>query len=414
MAVPSDDVVIGRTIRAIRESAGLQAKSVADEVGVNATKFSRWENGETRLRASELATLADALGVSPVAIIHPTSLLGRLAVSQRNLEGGSLRRTDLASRVLALSEFHQLFQDSGICTTPSKATKAPLFESGSWIEDAERLSQWAWTEIGEDLDGVGDARFDALVYAIEYALDVDVLVEPFDADGTLGLALTDPEFPLIVVNSAKPRRQALFTIAHELGHVLRSDGELLWGDESMAGNGSTSERFANAFAAAFLMPKAHLAELVPHRRELSSDVLGQLLYRFGVSVQTLAFRLHNLALVNAAERDRLRSLSPFRIAALVSDPQIKRRLAASDASPSYSNKPPQHLLNRAMAAYRAKVCSIGPVAGLLRLSDDRARAVVDATTDDVGTWELLDDAEHLDLATGPFGEEGALGESDPL
>src|SRR4051812_27848870 len=67
----------------------------------------------------------------------------------------------------------------------------------------------------------GDQRLGALADAIEDQLGMDGLVEGFAGDRLSGAALTDPAFPLILVNSAFSRARSLFTLAHELGPLLR-------------------------------------------------------------------------------------------------------------------------------------------------------------------------------------------------
>lgn len=66
------------------------------------------------------------------------------------------------------------------------------------------------------------------------------------------------------------------------------------------------ERQANAFAAAFLMPETRVRTMIDSY-VLGPESLARMLYEFGISFQSLIFRLHNLRIVNSALRDQLQA-----------------------------------------------------------------------------------------------------------
>ncbi|MEJ7721801.1 MAG: ImmA/IrrE family metallo-endopeptidase [Ilumatobacteraceae bacterium] len=45
--------------------------------------------------------------------------------------------------------------------------------------------------------------------------------------------ITDRSFPLVFVRASQPRPRALFTLAHELAHVLAGDGDTFTVDEDL-------------------------------------------------------------------------------------------------------------------------------------------------------------------------------------
>lgn len=121
--------------------------------------------------------------------------------------------------------------------------------------------------------------------------------------GTIGYNLSDP-----------PVRQR-FTIAHELGHfeLHGKNGELfvdttkhysvLFRDQSSSTGEIQSEREANAFAAALLMPEKFLQrEISKHNFDLTDEnALKLLAHRFNVSTQAMTFRIANLELFSPAK-----------------------------------------------------------------------------------------------------------------
>ena len=115
------------------------------------------------------------------------------------------------------------------------------------------------------------------------------MVESLASVAPLGLSITDAEFSFILVNAEQLRSRALFTLAHELGHVLNSDGATINIDRDLRAR-TDEERLANAFAAAFLMPEPQVRAAID-RFGRGADCLARMLLRFGVSHETLVYRL---------------------------------------------------------------------------------------------------------------------------
>ena len=54
----------GARLHALREAAGLTQAQVADKLGISARAYAFWEREPVSLRAEQIATLADVLGVT--------------------------------------------------------------------------------------------------------------------------------------------------------------------------------------------------------------------------------------------------------------------------------------------------------------------------------------------------------------
>lgn len=144
--------------------------------------------------------------------------------------------------------------------------------------------------------------------------DIEIKLDKVD-DDLSGFLFRDKKSgrTIIGVNSAHHKNRQNFTIAHELGHYLLHEGEVIHLDEergaytinyrkaaSAKGN-DDNEREANLFAALLLMPEQLL------RKELagkSYDLLDENEYglkdlakKFGVSTMALTFRLSDLGLI---------------------------------------------------------------------------------------------------------------------
>jgi hypothetical protein len=89
---------------------------------------------------------------------------------------------------------------------------------------------------------------------------------------------------------------------------------------------------------------------------------ADLLARYRVSLDALAFWLHNLGIINAAGRDAVRRVSSARIAL--------RQGRASDLQACHDQRWPDGLLRRAVEAYAKGRISIRPIAQLIKVDPD--------------------------------------------
>ena len=356
------EVSIGRQIRRLREAAGLKAADLAGALGVDASAVSNLEHDRRSVKADELGVIADFLGVSQLAILEPDSLLGRLPVAHRT-NGDGTASQDSTMRLTALAELHQVLNDGGH-PAPSCTDEPPPRDS-RWLQHANALADWAQQRLAPAANG--DDRLTELATAIEAKLCVDVMVESLGEDAPLGLSVTDSEFCFILVNADQLRSRALFTLAHELGHVLNRDGTTINIDRDLRAR-SDEERLANAFAAAFLMPEPEIKETI-NKYGRGAESLARMLVGFGVSYETLIYRLHNLGIINAEGRDRLRKTRWASLIEYVDNDEIARGLlAARGARPE--RRPPTLLATRCLDGAVDGIVGAGPLARLLDVDVD--------------------------------------------
>ncbi|MDE0161456.1 MAG: XRE family transcriptional regulator [Acidimicrobiaceae bacterium] len=357
------EVSIGRQIRRLREAAGLKAADLADALGVDASAVSNLEHDRRNVKAAELAAIASFLGVSQLAILEPDSLLGRLPVAHRT-NGDATASQDSLMRLTALAELHQVLDEGGHPTPPRTGEPPPRLSG--WLRQANALADWAQQRLAPTASG--EDRLTELATAIEAKLCVDVMVESLGEDGPLGLCITDSAFSFILVNADQLRSRALFTLAHELGHVLNSDGTTINIDRDLRAR-SDEERLANAFAAAFLMPEPKIRETIS-KYGRQAESLARMLVGFGVSYETLIYRLHNLGIINAEGRARLKRIRWASLIGHLDDDETARNLlAARGARPE--RRPPTLLASRCLHGALDGIVSAGPLARLLDVEIDK-------------------------------------------
>lgn len=367
LAAVDSAAAIGARIRELRERAGVQSQTLAVGIGVDPSAMSNIERGKRAVKSSELAAIASILGVSPIALLSGDSLLSALPVAARAASAEDSGKAVLA-RLTALAELNQLLADSarGLEAEPS-LQQVPRVKVEEWRRSGDELARWARESLLPPTDRTALDRFAELADAIERNLGVDVMVDELPADELLGASITDRRFPFILVNRDQPTSRALFTLAHELGHVLSGDGgEVVTLDFTLEPH-SASERFANVFAASFLMPPSSVQEEIDKYGK-TSKAIARMVVRFGVSFESLVYRLHNLGVISASSRDQLQSRGwPAVLADL--DPEERRR-ALSRRGTRPERRPPGILLGRTLAGYEAGVVSVRPLAALLDCDAD--------------------------------------------
>lgn len=140
------------------------------------------------------------------------------------------------------------------------------------------------------------------------------------SDNIFGLSLITPDKKnrFMLVNSKVTPGAQHFTIAHELYH--------LYFDENPQPHfynplfTEPSERSANMFASALLMPKEGVMNVIPaeelKKKEVSIDTILRLENLYGISHTTMALRLKELHVIGPEYADELKGLSITKEAAL--------------------------------------------------------------------------------------------------
>jgi len=156
------------------------------------------------------------------------------------------------------------------------------------------------------VNGLGD-RLPIDFNSLLLNLNILTLFRPLSSDFS-GMCLKDPMsdslFMLINSNNSKGRQH--FTIAHELYHLFFDDE--FTPHKCNPGEGSTtaSEKSADAFAAALLMPQTGLSEFV--RKSEDGPILATVLkleQYYSVSRAALLLRLQQLRFINRSKQDKL-------------------------------------------------------------------------------------------------------------
>jgi Zn-dependent peptidase ImmA (M78 family) len=358
----ADDISV--RVKQVMAASGLSQADFAESVGLDGPKLSKALAGKRRFSSLELALVAE-VGGTTVDWLLTGRAPRRLGVAARAVGVAPETLDDIAGDVVArIAERHDALVDLKL---PPPAPDLPTAGGGPrYVAAALALAHQALSRFQQLV--LRDHDTPSLIGEIEDVLGIDVSVEDLPS-GIDGLSYRDGDYRIIVLAVTDRYARQRYTLAHELGHILAGHADETVIAEAMwlrdAADPNRREAFANVFASAFLMPRVELEEVVAGRPV--EAVFDELVWRFYVSPETMAWRLFNLNLVDEDLRMRL-SHSTTRATA-----QRLGHIAeyAMRSERACYARPPWRLAKLYLEAYERGDVSLRPVAELLRWDYDR-------------------------------------------
>ena len=259
--MPEGIAVNGDLITWARERAGLSPEEAAQKF----PKIAAWESGSALPSYPQLEAMADKFRIPVAVFFFP--------------ERPIVPRIEETFRTLPDAEFARLPRRIQLLLRKAKAFQLGLYELTQGRNPAERLitrdveftarmspdtmaahvrdylgislqQQTDWRNVGEALKEWRQAL---------YHVGLFVFKDAFREESFSGFSLYDDVFPIIYVNNSVPETRQIFTLFHELGHLLfhtsgidpRDDGYV----DRLPERPRHIEVLCNRFAAQFLVPE---------------------------------------------------------------------------------------------------------------------------------------------------------------
>ena len=280
-------------LRWARERSGLSVADVARKFSKSLDAISGWEAGETSPTYVQLEKLAYQVYKRPVAIFFfpkppeepdKISEFRTLPSSERDsLSSDTRYAVRLAeSMQIALRELNngvnpsprKIFDDVLIALNepPDRLAERTRSYVGITIEDQRK-----WSSNADALENWRTTIEDSGIY---------VFKRSFKQKEISGFSLMDEEFPVIFLNNSTPPTRQVFTLWHEVAHILLNTSGVTKEDDSfielLVGDSKVMEVQANAFAGEFLVPTEDFDSLVDSG-PYSDDYFSSLADRYRVS-----------------------------------------------------------------------------------------------------------------------------------
>lgn len=294
-----------------RETVGLCIEEVVRKLNrkrITAQTVAAWEGGERFPTYIQLERLAYEIYKRPLALFFfPEPPLEETPKqSFRTLPDEEIQRMSLKLRYLLMQaksmQFnldelydgvnpaeHQIVRDlkftpnvsiSGMVTTVRKYLNVELSHQLQWKSAEEAFKAWrkAFEESG-----------------------LFVFKEAFKDDSYSGFCLYDERFPLIYINNSKPDTRQIFTLFHELSHLLLGTGGVDTPIEDyiefLQGDNKRIEVLCNSFTGAFIVPDDDFDRQIASL-SINDTTTGNLANRYCVSREVILRKFYDRNLVN--------------------------------------------------------------------------------------------------------------------
>ena len=399
---------LGLRLRYARELAGFTQHDAAEAVGTLREMISYWENDRRIPSYAQLMRLAEAYGVSldyllgteaePVAAEEHVLLY-------RGLASQSARAKAAVRRWLAfLDDWADVLADAGEAlpgreVAPLREWRAPRAITDSRLAPRLAASVRAHYGLGDD------AILDLLAFLDQQGVLVyrAALDEIGDGEGVSGLFYNHPRLGFaILVNTATTAGRQTFTLAHELAHALFHYQER--GLVSRTRDPDRKERFADAFAAHFLVPGEQLRQLVGGVGAPLTPLDAVRLQRyFRVSYATMLNRLRGEGLLSQDDYEEYSGYSPSALARSLGLDAAEYVLPREGAGISLGTYPPS-VLQRVERMIRDGDLTPAGAADLLQVSQEE---ILDLLRVETANDDERHEFDELPVPAAPRTKRGA-------
>lgn len=313
------DPVVGvqpSVLRWARESMGMSVEDVAQKLKKSSEEVKVWESeGGVSPTYSQLENLAYKVFKRPLAVfflpappdeVPPTrefrtlpdadlqALHADTYLQVRKAHAFQITLKEIfwgqntgEQQMLRSSRLDMQRSVSAQATAVRKALGISLDDQVGWKSDEVALKRWR-----ESIEASGIFVFKA----------------PFKQKDISGFCLPDADFPLIYLNNSTTKTRQIFSLLHELAHLLFNVTGISKFDTSYVNQLAAPERrieqFCNKVAAEILIPSADFERQIaglPSDAELAQDDLfARLAVRYSVSREAVLRRLLDLKRVGQA------------------------------------------------------------------------------------------------------------------
>lgn len=304
-----DMKTLGRELQQARTRKGLTQEEAAKAIEVARTTVVAIEQGNRRVKASELMKLAQAYGVPLSDFIRARP---EVAMSQPQFRGPVLKTEEdaieIAPAVEQLKHLARTYFELDTITSAPLSKKYPPEYEVKRLETSLAAEHIAMEE--RIRLGLGDGQIASLRDILEQDVGLRIFYYPLPAKFSAIYLYDEQIGGCIAVNSNHPEERRRWSLAHDYGHFLtyrHKPGAFI---ENGYQRKPESERLADEFANYFLMPTNGLTRRF-HDIQLTKDKvtagdLCLLANYYGVSVEALTRRLEDLQLLPAGLWEKLK------------------------------------------------------------------------------------------------------------
>jgi Zn-dependent peptidase ImmA (M78 family) len=368
---------IGRRLRLARENANVRQDEAAEIIGMSRPTLVSIEKGTRRVRIQELQLLAQRYGVSVNSLLRReavhTDLVPRFRKMRETEDDHAIEAVQLLNDLVKAEV--ELENVLGIERKRRYPPEKGINE-GDVVELAEKHAQELREWLGFGAGPIGD-----IFSVIEFDLGIRLYQRRLSSKSKVAglFAYDDTVGACILLNANHPLERRIQSAGHEIGHFVgtRRVPEILEDDEQFL---SRDERYANAFARAFLTPRKSFSESFK-QLTAGADMLNRrhvilLAHQYNISREACVRRLEELGLLKRGTWEWLKTkggIKDHHARAVLGEAAERLDMAKTDANRSV----PHRMSLMAHAAWKRGLMSEGQLAELLKLRRVEVRELID-------------------------------------
>lgn len=304
-----------RILEWARKRSGQSIEDVAAAFGKDSSTIQEWESGQSAPTYVQLEKLAYSVYKRPIAIFFFPDIPDEIDPKQsfRTLPGTEIEELGADARhkvrearamQLSLSELangsnpspQQLLKDISVKASESASSIAEKIREYLAISLSD---QKGWKSIEDALKTWRAAVEDKGIF---------VFKDSFKQKDVFGLSLYDEEFPLILINNSNAQTRQIFTLFHELAHLLVHESGITKQDDSyidkLHGHSRQVEVFCNRLAAELLLPSSALKATLRTYDRPDEEAVNDIAWTYKVSREVVLRRLLDMDLVSRQRYER--------------------------------------------------------------------------------------------------------------
>jgi Zn-dependent peptidase ImmA (M78 family)/transcriptional regulator with XRE-family HTH domain len=372
-----DPRILGQRLAEARKARGITQEAAATHLGCSRPTYIAIEKGERPAKSEEIVKLAALFGkrvhdlllqAEPITVLSP-HLRGE--VDRVHPGNAALVREQMAAGIEDFQTFLDQYRELERLMNAPLRSKLPEERPLMSVVDPLDLAEDVAIEERRRL-GLGDQP----IINLRATLEAEVGLRIFYGDLPSPVAGMYDFVPALgcclYINRKHPPERRRVSLVHEYGHGIVDRHKPGIDYLFMPGRKPANERFADAFAAAFLMPatsvRRRFLDVVNTTNDFQVANLCRLAHAYFVSVEAMAYRLEKLGLVPKGQAELLKeSKLPVR--------EAKERLRLSP-HPINAEPYPERYKALAVYAYEQGKISEGQLVRFLHCDRVTAREIV--------------------------------------
>lgn len=288
---------------------------VAKKIGTSDDKIQSWLDGTDLPTYLQLEKLSYKIFKRPLAVFFLKEIPEVLATKKkfRTLPGYIFDSTSYKTRLAVnKADFFKTVLYEVYKTNPSGK---PLFkELNPTVEDNKyTLSKELRKRLNitDDIQQTFRNGYDAFNYYRNKLEEAGIFAYQLQLEGDRAFCLLDDEFPVIIINSGDYIFSKIFSLFHELVHILIKSDDILKDTEFPSYQETREEIFCNAVASEILVPSAEFKKFFGDSLNIiGQDIIFEIADFYKVSKEVIIRKIIDLGYYNKDGYDELKNLFP--------------------------------------------------------------------------------------------------------